>query len=142
MLDKIIDVISEKLNEAFGEDFKIYTEEVKQGLTEPCFFIQLVTPTNTQVLGKRYFRQNLFDIQYFPQSKNEPKAECLRVQDDLFLALEYINVGEDLQRGEKMRGEFADGVLNFFVEYNMFVYKTEEQDPMEELDLNDIIAKG
>jgi hypothetical protein len=142
MLNSIISGICTKLNEAFGDDYTIYKEQVAQGLKEPCFFVQIVEPTNTQQLGNRYFRENLFCIQYFPISENAPIAECLSVQDDLFLALEYIMVGEDLQRGEKMRGEFSDGVLNFFVEFNMFVYKTEDLDPMEELEQTNIITKG
>lgn len=142
MLDKIVDGISEKLNSVFGDDYKIYTESVKQGLKEPCFFIQLVSPVNKSLLGERSLRENLFCIQYLPSNKNEPKAECYRVQDDLYLALEYITVDGGLQRGIKMRGEFADGILNFFVNYNMFVKKTDEKMPMEELGLPEIFMKG
>jgi len=142
MLNKIVDGISEKLNSAFGDEYKIYTESVKQGLTEPCFFIQLLNPANVKQVGERHFRENLFCIQYFPKSRDAPKAECYKVQDAMFLALNYIMVGGDLQRGVKMRGEFINGVLNFFVNYNMFVIITEDFLPMEILENTQIRLKG
>ena len=36
----IIDGVSIKLNELFGEKYTIYTNNVKQGLQFPCFFIK------------------------------------------------------------------------------------------------------
>lgn len=142
MIQSIVDGISEKLNSVFGDGYKIYTESVKQGLTEPCFFIRLVNPVNRRELDRRFFRENLFVIQYFPKSRDEPKAECYQMQDALYLALEYITVVGDLQRGVKMRGELVDGVLNFFVNYNMYVILTEEKTPMEELETPEINLKG
>lgn len=140
MLDKIVNGISEKLNESFGDGYKIYIESVKQGLKEPCFFIQLVNPMNTRVLNKRFFRENLFVIQYFPAT-DKPKAECYKMQDDLYIALEYITVDGNLQRGIRMRGELVDGVLNFFVNYDMFVIFVEEQTSMEVLEVPNITTQ-
>lgn len=37
MINKIIDGISISLNAEFGDDYKIYTESIEQGLKEPCF---------------------------------------------------------------------------------------------------------
>jgi hypothetical protein len=133
MLDKIVDGIVEKLKEAFPDVLKIYTEQVKQGFTEPCFVVNLVNPTNTQFLGNRHYRTNLFSVQYFPESGADAKTECYSVQDALFQSLEYINVGDDLQRGTGMTGNFVDGVLVFNVNYNMYVYSEPEFDPMETL---------
>jgi hypothetical protein len=141
MIQSIVDGISEKLNSAFGDEYKIYTESVKQGLKEPCFFIQLVNPVNRRELGRRFFRENLFCIQYFPKSRDAPKSECYQMQDDLFIALEYITVDGDLQRGIRMRGEFVDGVLTFFINYNLYVMMTEETTPMEFLEKT-ITTKG
>lgn len=133
MLNLIFDGIVAKLIEAFGDGYKIYQEQVKQGLKTPCFLISCVNPTNEQFLGNRYYRTNLFSVQYFPQSNTDAKAECWEVQDTLYEALEYINVGEDLQRGTGMRGEFVDDILTFFVSFNMFVYKPTDEDVMETL---------
>ena len=140
MLNSIISGICEKLNEVFGDDVRIYKDEVKQGLQEPCFFVQLVAPTNTQQLGNRYYRKNLFGIQYIP--KSETRSECSSVQDKLYLALEYITVGGDLWRGTEMRGELTDGILTFFVNFDSTVYKAVNSDPMEDLENTNIDVKG
>jgi hypothetical protein len=141
MINKIIDGICEKLNESFGDGYEIYTELKNQGLKEPCFSVMCVNPINNQVIGNRYFRNNLFSILYFPASK-EPKAECNTVLEKLYLALEIIkiketlpdeSIKESLVRGTNMRGELVDGVLNFLVNFNLFVYKVEDADLMEEV---------
>jgi hypothetical protein len=133
VIQEIIDGIVAALRTAFPEVTRIYTEQVKQGLKEPCFILQLVNPTSEQFLGNRHYRTNLFSVQYIPQSKTNVKAECYDVNDRLFQALEYITVGGDLQRGTDMRGEYFNGVLTFFVNFNMFVQFNPELDPMEEL---------
>ena len=134
MINRIIDGISISLNAEFGEDYKVYTESIEQGLKEPCFSILCVNPTNELFLGKRYFRKNLFCIQYFP-STGEKYAECMDVLERMYDCLEIIKVGDDPRMGTSMHGEVVDGVLNFFVNYDMFVYKVETADTMETLDL-------
>lgn len=141
MINKIIDGISEKLNESFGDGYEIYTELKNQGFEEPCFSIMCVNPISNQVIGNRYFRNNLFSILYFPESK-EPRNDCNAVLESLYLALETITIKENLLdgtvkqslvRGTNMRGELVDDVLNFLVNFNMFVYKVEDADLMEEV---------
>lgn len=134
MINKIIDGISISLNAEFGDDYKIYTESIEQGLKEPCFSIVCVNPTNELFRDKKYFRKNLFCIQYFPKGEDK-RSECMYVLERMFDCLEVIKVGEDLQRGTSMHGEVVDQVLNFFVNYDMFVYKVESTDAMETMDL-------
>ena len=125
MINKIIDGISIALNSCFGDDYEIYTESVEQGLKEPCFSIVCLNPTIEQFLNTRYFRTNQFCIHYFPSS-NEVNAECQSVLERLFSALELITVNGDLCRGTNINAEITDGMLHFFVNYDMFVYKTKE----------------
>lgn len=133
MLNKIIDSISLKLNLEFGDAYEIYKESVEQGLKEPCFFIFLLTANQTQVIGKRYFREQPFDIHYFPSTKDR-NTEFLDVVDRLNDALEYITMDTDLIRGTKINYEIVDDVLHFFVNYNFHVYKEPVAvDPMESL---------
>lgn len=137
MINKIIDGISIALNAEFGDNYKIYTESIEQGLKEPCFSILCVNPTNNLFRGNKYFRKNLFDVLYFPKSKDEKFSECMEVLEKMMDCLEIIDLGEDgLQRGTDMHGETIDGVLHFFVNYDMFVYKVESKEPMEDLDLS------
>ncbi len=37
MLNDIMDAVTRRLNELFGDDYEIYTDVVEQGLKEPCF---------------------------------------------------------------------------------------------------------
>lgn len=38
MVNRIIDGISIRINEVFGDDYEIYSEDIEQGFKEPCFF--------------------------------------------------------------------------------------------------------
>ena len=121
MVNDLIDGISVKLNQVFGDGVRIYSESVKQGLKEPCFFIAVLNPTQNPMIGARYFREHPFDIHYFP-SKDGGNQEIQDVASKLFDALEYITLLDgDLVRGTEMHYEKVDDVLHFFVKYNMFV---------------------
>lgn len=143
MINSIIEAISISLNEEFGDGYETYMEEIKQGLKEPCFFITCLNPTTELFLGKRYFRTNQFCIQYFPET-NEKQRECNGVAERMLQCLEYITIyGEDKPiMGTKMKYEVVDGVLNFFVNYDCFIRKTEQQTPMESLQASTSVKEG
>ena len=107
-LKSIIDGISKKLNLRFGDKYTIYPESVKQGLERPCFFIQLLNPTNMPERGEIYQRDNLFCIHFFPESVNEPNDECYQMLETLYSTLEYIEVDGGLVRGIRMNGRIHD----------------------------------
>lgn len=113
--------------------YEVTAEEIKQGLQEPCFFIQCISPTHEQFLGRRYFRQLPFVIQYFPESDTGYESECNAVAERLTWCLEYVTCVGDTQpiRGTKMHSEVIDRVLNFFVNYDGFVLKPDDTEVME-----------
>ena len=39
MVNSLISGISISINSEFGDEYEIYTESIKQGFNEPCFFI-------------------------------------------------------------------------------------------------------
>ena len=131
MINKMIDGICIAINSEFGADYEIYTETEKQGLTEPCFSVACIKPVMKQFLNKRYFVSNQFCIHYFPSTADK-KAECNSVLERLMNALELISVDGDTVRGTAMHGEFADDMLNFFVNYDMFVYQEQAKEPVME----------
>ena len=136
MINKIIDGISVAINSEFGDSHEIYTESVNQDLSDGSFSILCLNPAIEQFLGKRYFRTNKFCIHYFPKT-DEPRSECQSVIDRLMDCLEIIAVQGDLVRGTKMNSEIVDGVLSFFVNYDLFVYKEADRNPaMEVLEYN------
>lgn len=139
MINKIITGISQALDAEFNteenQEYTIYTEDVEQGLEEPCFFIFSLKPSNRQLVGNRYERKYPFDIHYFPKDESNYNNEINEVTERLFTALEYIEV-DGLVRGTNMNAEIVDNVLHFFVDFNMIVKKVIPKDPyMEELEL-------
>ena len=58
MINRIIDAISMALNDEFNpnnkNNYKIYDEEVNQGLKTPCFFINALNPSEDLFRGNRY----------------------------------------------------------------------------------------
>lgn len=138
MVNEILTGISVKLNQVFGEGYEIYGDsDVVQGLTEPCFFIAILQPSQSKLIGQRYFREHPFDVQYFPkESRNN--IELHDVASELFEALEYITLlSGDLVHGTSMEYEIVDGVLHFKVNYNMFLRKEAKLDPMETIDVEE-----
>ena len=140
MINSIISSISIALNAEFGDRYKNYKEK-KQNLEEPCFFIQCLNSTQRLFLNKRYFKKNQFCIQYFPETSNK-NEECLAVAERLLERLEYLIVNSDLVMGTKMHYEVIDGILHFFVNYDMFVYKIAETIPIMEEVLAETSVKG
>lgn len=144
MLNDIIDGISTNLNLAFGDEYEIYSENVEQGLTEPCFFIATLDSEFIQGLGTRQQRKYFFDIHYFPRNTEFKKQEMNSVLDDLMSYLEYITLlNGDMLRGTDINGEIVDDVLHFFITYKVNLDKVAEKtDNMEILDLEQKVKEG
>ena len=141
MLNTIMEAISVALDAEFGDGYETYIEEISQDMDGHAFFIQCPNPTDRLFLGKRYFRQNQFCIQYFPLSEDDRNRECYEVLERMELCLEYIDVDGPMM-GTKMSGKVVDGVLSFFVNYDCFVYRRGEAVPMMEEVSSETHVKG
>lgn len=141
MINAIIEAISMALNAEFGDNYEIHMEEIKQDLKEPCFFISCINPTSSLFLGNRYLRESMFCIQYFPEQKGNEKRECNEVAERLFLCLEWLDIDGEQVKGTRMKCEVVSGILNFFVNYDVYIQKAVSLPTMEELE-GDIEAKG
>ena len=142
MVNNIIDGISLRLDEVFGETCRISSEKVDQGLKEPYFLIFVISPSRKPIIGQRHSAKNNFDIHYFPK-EHDNRAEMTNIGEALYDALEYIKLlNGDLVKATNMRYEIIDGVLHFFINYNMTLIKKQEKDYMEELLPPDINLKG
>lgn len=136
----ITDGIVQALFDEFGENYTFYTEDIEQNLAAPAFFAACIEPKAEQVIGRRYCRENLFNIVYFPKDENS-NSEIYDIQERLFGALEYICVDGDLIRGTGCEMRVIDGVLNVTINYDTFVYKENQKVLMGECDYNST-AKG
>lgn len=134
MTNSVVKGIAQALDAEFGENYTIYTESIKQGFNEPCFFISLVSSGNKMVLGNRRFSENLLCVQYFPKDEQRSNEECFGVIDRLVKCLKYITASGDSVMGRKMSGELTDGFLSFFVSYDYYTYLPEELTEMGELE--------
>ncbi len=126
MITAIMEAVSTAINAEFGDGYEIHMEEMSQDLKEPCFFIQCLEPENELFRGRKYFRRSQFCIQYFPLSQDGRNRECYSVLDRLCTCLEYIRM-DGLMRGTGMHGRVGDGMLSFFVNYDCFTYRKEEE---------------
>ena len=134
MINELIAGISQKLDAEFDE-IEIYTDKIKQGLSEPCFFIMVLNSKQDQMVGNRYYRNQSFDIHYFPKTDNT--SELNEISDKLMNALEYIEFDGGLLRGTKMHSEIVNGVLHYFVDYNCIMTKQQYDEYMLSLKVNE-----
>ena len=65
MVNRIIDGISIRINEVFGDDYEIYSEDIEQGFKEPCFFILPLNQKKSPKLKNRSFREYSLFSKFF-----------------------------------------------------------------------------
>ena len=137
MFEEIVEGISCKLNAIFGTGYQIYSDEVKQGLQEPCFSIELLQPQRVSLLSSRYKQTAPFDISYFPKTDGD-SSELLGVADKLLDQMEIITLSNgDMLRGMDMSTQTVDGVLHFHIIYNLILRKAEAAaEPMKAAEIN------
>lgn len=141
MLNEIIKGLARQLNALFGEGYEIYQNTVQQGLQEPCFFIGVLQPEEQALLGSRALRRNPLVIQYFPLAAG-CNAEMLDAADKMLDGLRFIELlNGDLLRGTKMRYEIVNGVLHFFVNYDLTVNRLEQREKMADLAIENGVKK-
>lgn len=134
MIGAITSAVGRAIFSEFGSDYAVYEEEVKQGIATPCFFIACENPSERQFFGSRYFTENRFCITFFPSDGSGKNRECGEAAQRLAQCLEWIELEGRVIMGRRMSYTLKDGVLSFFVNYDMFVYKKEEKTLMGELD--------
>lgn len=137
MIQRIIKAVSIAINSEFGGKYRIYPEAVTQGLKQPCFFVLALKPTQSVFLGRRYHMSTPLVIQYIPQDSRK-QNECTEVAERLADCLEYVTCpGEDKPiEGTGMNWEIVDGVLNFFVYYDLYLIKKTDDVLMGDIQQN------
>ena len=64
MVNDVIGAIAIALHAEFGDGYKIYTDNVEQGLERPCFFVADLTTILNPYLGSRSNNVCSFDVHY------------------------------------------------------------------------------
>lgn len=134
MIDIITGAVGRAIFSEFGSGYAVYEEEVKQGVLTPCFFIRCDKSSERQFFGSRYFRENRFCVTFFPADDNGKNRECEEAAHRLTACLEWVDLDGGVIMGRKMSYVVKDGVLYFFVNYDMFVYKCGDKTVMGEME--------
>lgn len=138
MQNEIMDAVTRRLDELFGDGCKIYTDNVEQGLETPCFFVGFLKTDVKQMLGRRSQRTYDMRIQYIPEEK-QPSRELNGISEQLMEGMEYIALSDgSLMRGTGRSSEISEGMLTFLVSFSGFFIRQEE--PVESM--MDLDVKG
>ncbi len=139
MLNEIVAGITAKLNAVFGDEYDIFVQPPEQEMGERCFFVNILRPVQKPMIGIRKHRAYPFNISYVSAHS---AADLYETLDQLTDAMEWITLHDgSLMHGTGISGEIVDGVLQFFVGYNTFVY-TAVNDNSEKMENLKITMKG
>ena len=123
MIKEILDGITAALHAAY-ETYDIYADQnIEQGLTEPCFFIESVDAPSTDVVKGWNERTYSFDVMFFPEDETD-RATMYNVGDALHLILRRITVDDDgesrtVSAADGATYRIVDGVLHYTVAYDL-----------------------
>lgn len=137
----IINAISQKINEIFGDDYNIEDGEVKQGFEAPCFFIHLFNGNQKHYRQNRYKSELSFQIVAF--AKDDDIKQLHEMAEGLY-DIEYLTIENgDTIRCFNMNHRIEDGVLQFSFDIKNFIYKEKiEADKMENISVNEEVKQN
>lgn len=73
--DIVQGVVNALRNEFGDDDYTYYIEDIPQGFKEPSFYIRTLNSSFELVCGRRYLRENMIIVRYFPKSEMKPRQE-------------------------------------------------------------------
>jgi len=120
-LNNIVFSISKSIYDEFGERYCIYSEEVKQGISLPCFFIIPIKYSQSAITSNYIKMINEFDIQFLPeQNLNTKNKDIITVCSKIIKCLKYIDIDGKLFKGTNIYSYLKDDTLHLSVNYNFF----------------------
>ena len=134
MVNEIKNGITNALFNAFA-DADIYTDNVEQGIHQPCFFVMLLDNEEEPLLLNRAYRTANFDIHYI--NDDATNAEREQIASKLYALMRFIDTASGKVHGVKLRHETVDNILHFFVTFKITVkYYTDDVEKQENLNVN------
>lgn len=142
MVNDVINGISNKIYEILGGEYHVYKEKVKQGLKEPCFFITLINMARSNEPNNSERRTLPFDIIYYPK-KMDSREEMFNIGDKLISNLDIIDVKQyGPARGSNANYQIIDGILHFFINFDLRFLTVSEGVTMNEIETKGMISNG
>lgn len=124
VVNEVVIGMATKINKIYNKKYPIYTDNEEQGLDKPCFFIKYLNGDENREIGlqDRFYKDKLnFVIIGYTEDGN---TEILNDMIDNLYELEYIELTDKtLLRAEKLHPKIEDGVLHFFIDYEIFIKK-------------------
>lgn len=134
MVQKTLNAVTKQLGTTFGAKYHYYLETVEQDLIIPCFTADMIIPTQRSRSPVLYDRTMPIIVHYFSDSKNNIKADCYKMAEQIVECLEYLPFEGGLIRGEDISWEIVDDVLQVFITYKFTTIRaTEVEDTMDSM---------
>ena len=134
MVNDFLDAVTTQLGKTFGTTYHYYVENVEQGLTKPCFTVDMITLVERSKSAILYDRTMPLVVHYFGKNPKTIKRDCYGIAEDLVSCLEYIPFKNTIIRGENISWHLVDDVLQVFVTYKF----TTKKDIPSEYDMEDL----
>lgn len=132
MVNKILNAVTKQLGTTFGKNYRYYVEDVEQGLTKPCFTVDVLIPLQRAKSPVLYDRTIPVVIHYFSGSETKAKNDCYDMSEKIVECLEYLPFEDTKLRGEDISWQLVDDVLQVFVTYKFTTKRvTEPENEME-----------
>ena len=132
MMD-IIDAISIRLNEIFGDGYTIYLESVEQDLQTPCFFIQPIDSMDSNMIYTRKHRIMSFVVDYIPEDDGKHRYQFTEVHDKLFDSFDSVTLPNGVELSTFDRSiNITDDILHFIVRFKVYGYRDVPEEEMQE----------
>lgn len=133
MVNEVLTAVTTQLGKTFGTEYKYYVEDVKQGLTKPCFTVDTITPISRSRSPLLYDRTFPLVIHYFTTNV-KLKEECYSIAERAVECLEYLPINDRVIRGEDINWHIVDDVLQIFITYKVTTTRVVEvEDSMEDI---------
>lgn len=113
-----IDAISIRLHEIFGDDCTVYLESVEQNLQTPCFFIQPIDSSDSNMIHNRKYREYSFVVDYIPKDDGRHRSQFAEITDKLFESFDSVTLADGTIAYTFDRSiNVTDGILHFIVRF-------------------------
>lgn len=126
MVNSLLNAVTTQLGKTFGNTYHYYVENIEQGLTKPCFTVDLLLPSQRSKSPILYDRTMPLVVHYFSDRTTTIKNDCYAMGEKVIECLEYLPFYNSLIRGEDISWQVVDDVLQVFITYKFTTKKVVE----------------
>ena len=131
VIDEIVNAIADKIVSSYGgkdKCYPIYDSSFQQGEERPCFFIKYLNSEEKREIGlQNRFYKDLINIVIVGYTNDGDISVIYEMIENLN-NLEYITLSDKtLLRADKLHPKIDDGVLQFFIDYKIFIKKQDDE---------------